>query len=142
MTEGRPPALDLAEEKKLLDAVLGAIQKGYVASAHDLSEGGLAAALAESCISGKLGAQVNVQSDLRPDIALFSESQSRILLTAKPEQAETLGKWLAEQGVASAEIGVVEGTELSIQVNGQPAVQSPVEQLEKVWKDAIPCLMK
>ncbi|WP_028558869.1 phosphoribosylformylglycinamidine synthase subunit PurL [Paenibacillus pinihumi] len=142
VTEGRPPALDLAEEKKLLDAVLGAIQKGYVASAHDLSEGGLAAALAESCISGKLGAQVNVQSDLRPDIALFSESQSRILLTAKPEQAETLGKWLAEQGVASAEIGVVEGTELSIQVNGQPAVQSPVEQLEKVWKDAIPCLMK
>ncbi|MBJ6361170.1 phosphoribosylformylglycinamidine synthase subunit PurL [Paenibacillus sp. GCM10012307] len=141
VTEGRPPTLDLAGEKKLLDAVLGAIQKGYVASAHDLSEGGLAAALAESAISGKLGAQVNVQSDLRPDIALFSESQSRILLTAKPEQAETLNKWLAEQGVVSAEIGIVKGTELNIQVNGQPAVQAPVEQLEKVWKDAIPCLM-
>lgn len=142
VTEGRPPALDLAEEKKLLSAVLGAIHKGYVASAHDLSEGGLAAALAESCISGKLGAQVNVVSELRSDLALFSESQSRILLTVKPEQAEALNNWLEEQGVAHAEIGVVEGSELSIQVNGQPAIQAPVEQLEKVWKDAIPCLMK
>ncbi|WP_270168370.1 phosphoribosylformylglycinamidine synthase subunit PurL [Paenibacillus sp. SYP-B4298] len=142
VTEGRPPVLDLAEEKKLLSAVLGAIQKGYVASAHDLSEGGLAAALAESCISGKLGAQVNIVSELRPDLALFSESQSRILLTVKPEQAEVLNNWLNEQGVVHAEIGVVEGSELNIQVNGQPAIQAPVEQLEKVWKDAIPCLMK
>ncbi len=142
VTEGRPPVLDLAEEKKLLSAVLGAIQKGYVASAHDLSEGGLAAALAESCISGKLGAQVNIVSELRPDLALFSESQSRILLTVKPEQAEVLNNWLNDQGVVHAEIGVVEGSELNIQVNGQPAIQAPVEQLEKVWKDAIPCLMK
>ncbi|XEC95631.1 phosphoribosylformylglycinamidine synthase subunit PurL [Paenibacillus tarimensis] len=141
VTEGRPPAIDLAEEKKLLNAVRGAIQQGLVASAHDLSEGGLAAALAESCISGGLGAQVAVQTELRPDVALFSESQSRILLSAKPEKAAALEAWLTEQGVINRNIGTVSGSELSIQVNGRPAVGSPVKQLEKVWKDAIPCLM-
>lgn len=140
--EGRPPQLDLAVEKKLLNGVLGAIQQGLVASAHDLSEGGLAAALAESCIGGRLGADVNIATDLRADAALFSESQSRILLSAKPDQAEQLQAYLTEQGVANAQIGVVRGSDLTINVNGKPGIAAPVEQLEQVWKDAIPCLMK
>lgn len=142
VTEGRPPQIDLDAEKKLLTTVLGAIQKGLVASAHDLSDGGLAVALAESCISGRLGAKVNFATELRNDIALFSESQSRILLSASPEQAEELKQWIAGQGVPYQELGHVEGTELQIQVNAKPAIQAPVAQLEKAWKDAIPCLMK
>jgi phosphoribosylformylglycinamidine synthase len=140
--EGRPPALDLANEKILLGAVLGAIQQGLVASAHDLSEGGLAAALAESCISsGGLGAQVNVDTALRADHALFSESQSRILLSAKPEQVDALLALLDGKGVANKKIGIVRGSSLTINVNGKTGIESPIEQLEKVWKDAIPCLM-
>ncbi|WP_079914024.1 phosphoribosylformylglycinamidine synthase subunit PurL [Paenibacillus sp. 32352] len=142
VTEGRPPQLDLDVEKKLLNTVLGAIQKGLVASAHDLSEGGLAVALAESCISGRLGAKVNFSTELRNDIALFSESQSRILLSASPEKAEALKQWIAEQGVSYQELGKVQGQELQIEVNAKQVIQSPVAQLEKVWKDAIPCLMK
>ncbi len=142
-TEGRPPAIDLALEKKVLDGVLSAIQGGLVASAHDLSEGGLAVALAESCISGGgLGAAVNVETALRADHALFSESQSRILLSAKPEQAAALKASLAERGIGCAELGTVGGSSLTINVNGKAGIASPVEQLEKVWKDAIPCLMK
>ncbi|MFD0711877.1 phosphoribosylformylglycinamidine synthase subunit PurL [Paenibacillus sp. GCM10027626] len=141
-TEGRPPQIDLAAEKNLLDGVLAAIQQGLVASAHDLSEGGLAAALAESAISGGLGANVNVQTELRADAALFSESQSRILLSVKPEKAAQLKAVLADYGVPNVEIGVVEGKELKVDVNGKPAIASPVEQLERAWKDAIPCLMK
>jgi phosphoribosylformylglycinamidine synthase II len=140
--EGRPPVIDLAAEKKLLNAVLGAIRDGLVASAHDLSEGGLAVALAESCISGKLGADVNVATELRADAALFSESQSRILLSAKPEHAAKLTAYLTGQGVPNAEIGFVRGSSLNIAINGQPGISESVEQLEKVWKDAIPCLMK
>ncbi|HTG71166.1 MAG TPA: phosphoribosylformylglycinamidine synthase subunit PurL [Candidatus Udaeobacter sp.] len=139
---GRPPEIDLATEKKVLDAVLGAIQKGLVASAHDLSEGGIAVAVAESCISGRLGAEVALTSDLRADHLLFSESQSRILLSAKPEQAAALQTWLTEQGVVHAQIGNVKGSSLTISVNGKSGIQAPVQQLEKVWKDAIPCLMK
>ncbi|MDQ8733896.1 phosphoribosylformylglycinamidine synthase subunit PurL [Paenibacillus sp. LHD-38] len=139
---GRPPEIDLATEKKVLDAVLGAIQKGLVASAHDLSEGGIAVAVAESCISGRLGAEVALTSELRADHLLFSESQSRILLSAKPEQAAALQALLSEQGVVHAQIGTVKGSGLTISVNGKAGIQAPVKQLEKVWKDAIPCLMK
>ncbi|UQZ85249.1 Phosphoribosylformylglycinamidine synthase 2 [Paenibacillus konkukensis] len=142
VTEGRPPQLDLDVEKKLLSAVLGAIQNGLVASAHDLSDGGLAVALAESCISGRLGASVNFATELRNDIALFSESQSRILLSASPDKSEALKQWIAESGVSYQELGQVQGQELQIQVNDTPVIQASVAQLEKVWKDAIPCLMK
>ncbi|GLX67845.1 phosphoribosylformylglycinamidine synthase subunit PurL [Paenibacillus glycanilyticus] len=139
---GRPPQIDLATEKKTLGAVLTAIQGGLVASAHDLSEGGLAVALAESAISGGIGAEVNVATDLRADHVLFSESQSRILLSATPEKAAALQAHLNEQGVANAAIGTVKGNSLTINVNGKSGVNAPVQQLEKVWKDAIPCLMK
>ncbi|WP_139991585.1 phosphoribosylformylglycinamidine synthase subunit PurL [Paenibacillus paridis] len=138
---GRPPEIDLATEKKVLDAVLGAIQGGLVASAHDLSEGGIAVAVAESCISGRLGAEVALTSDLRADHLLFSESQSRILLSAKPENAAALQAKLSEQGVVHTQIGTVKGSSLTINVNGKAGIQAPVTQLEKVWKDAIPCLM-
>ncbi|WP_219835330.1 phosphoribosylformylglycinamidine synthase subunit PurL [Paenibacillus sp. R14(2021)] len=141
-SEGRPPEIDLAIEKKLQHGVLGAIRAGLVASAHDLSEGGLAVALAESAISGKLGAEVNVVTDLRADAALFSESQSRILLSAKADQADQLMQYLTEQGVPNKAIGAVRSSGLVININGKPGVNVPVEQLEKVWKDAIPCLMQ
>lgn len=62
LTEGRPPELDLATERKLLDAVLAVIRSGLVRSAHDLSEGGLAGALAESCISGSIGANIELSA--------------------------------------------------------------------------------
>ncbi|SFI71057.1 phosphoribosylformylglycinamidine synthase [Paenibacillus sp. UNC496MF] len=141
-SEGRPPQIDLAVEKKLQQGVLGAIKQGLVASAHDLSEGGLAVALAESAISGKLGAEVNVATGLRADAALFSESQSRILLSAKADQADKLANYLTEHGVPNAVIGAVRSNGLVININGKPGVNASVEQLEKVWKDAIPCLMK
>ncbi|WP_435169307.1 phosphoribosylformylglycinamidine synthase subunit PurL [Paenibacillus glycanilyticus] len=139
---GRPPQIDLATEKTTLNAILTAIQGGLVASAHDLSEGGLAVALAESAISGGIGAEVNVATDLRPDHLLFSESQSRILLSATPEKAAALQAHLNGQGVVNAAIGTVKGSSLTINVNGKSGVNAPVQQLEKVWKDAIPCLMK
>ncbi|MFD1174754.1 phosphoribosylformylglycinamidine synthase subunit PurL [Paenibacillus puldeungensis] len=142
VTEGRPPKLDLAVEKRLLNAVLAAIQNGLVRSAHDLSEGGLAVALAESCISGGLGANVDLTTELRPDLALFSESQSRILLSATPEKAEELAEFIVSHGVPVHQIGRVGGQELAVSVNGTPAVKKAVEQLKRVWEDVIPCLMQ
>ncbi|WP_339323442.1 phosphoribosylformylglycinamidine synthase subunit PurL [Paenibacillus sp. FSL W8-0194] len=142
VTEGRPPALDLDTEKTLLAGVLGAIQSGLVQSAHDLSEGGLAVALAESCISGSIGAQVSLSTPLRSDVALFSESQSRILLSASREQADKLEAYLSERGVPVTRIGSVGGESLAVTINDAQAVNEPVEGLRQVWEDAIPCLMK
>ncbi len=142
VTEGRPPALDLDIEKKLLGSVLSAIQSGLVQSAHDLSEGGLSVALAESCISGKLGASVALNSDnLRHDLLLFSESQSRILLSATPAQADALESHIQSKGVPVRRIGQVQGTELQIQVDGKQVLAEQVNNLRQVWEDAIPCLM-
>ncbi|MFE4713195.1 phosphoribosylformylglycinamidine synthase subunit PurL [Paenibacillus sp. NPDC056722] len=143
VTEGRPPALDLATERKLLDGVLGAIRGGLVTSAHDLSEGGLAAALAESCISGGIGANVNLSANgLRRDVALFSESQSRIILTATPDRAEELKAAIAAAGVPVEVIGTVGGDRLRVNLDDVAALDEPVPALKSVWEDAIPCLMK
>ena len=142
VAEGRPPALDLQVEKKLLASVLGGIQSGLVQSAHDLSEGGFAVAIAESCISGGLGAQVNITTDLRSDFVLFSESQSRILLSASPDKADQLQAYIEGHGVPVVKIGTVEGSNLSIDINGVSAVNESVQSFKQVWKDAIPCLMK
>lgn len=142
VTEGRPPVLDLQVEKQLLDAVLSAIQGGLVRSAHDLSEGGLAVALAESCISGGVGARIDLDSGLRADLALFSESQSRIVLSTAPAQAEQLLDHLASRGVPVQRIGVVEGNALKVSVNGASAIDRPVKELARVWEAAIPCRMQ
>lgn len=142
VTEGRPPQIDLDTEKRLLEAVLGAIQQGLVQSAHDLAEGGLAVALAESCISGNVGAKVQLETSLRPDVALFSETQSRILLSASPAQAAELEQFIASRGVPVANIGIVTGTTLEVQVNGAATLNRPVAGLKQVWEDVIPCLMK
>ncbi|QCT01431.1 phosphoribosylformylglycinamidine synthase II [Paenibacillus algicola] len=142
VSEGRPPALDLAKEKRLLSGVLTGIQSGFICSAHDVSEGGLAAALAESCISGQVGASIELQSELRNDMTLFSESQSRIIVSVTPGNESNLEQLLKEAGVPFAAIGRVGGSELHISINGASAVQEPVEALKAVWEDAIPCRMK
>lgn len=143
VTEGRPPALDLDTEKKLLNAVLTSIRAGLVRSAHDLSEGGLAVALAESCISGGIGANVELSANgLRSDVALFSESQSRIVLTAAPDRAEELKAAIAASGVPVEIIGTVGGDRLRVNLDGVSALDEAVAELKHVWEDAIPCLMK
>ncbi|MFD7525063.1 phosphoribosylformylglycinamidine synthase subunit PurL [Paenibacillus chitinolyticus] len=142
VVEGRPPQLDLETEKRLHAGVLAAIREGLVASAHDLSEGGLAAAVAESSISGGLGADVDFRTELRADHALFSESQSRILLSCRPEKREALIALLQEKNVLAEVIGTVTGTNVKVDINGKPAVQASISELRQVWKDAIPCLMQ
>jgi len=140
-TEGRPPVLDLVVEKRLQAAVLAAIRAEFVASAHDLAEGGLAVALAESCIGGGIGARLELVTELRADHALFSESQSRVLLSVPAERADELVRFMADRDVPAAVIGTVGGAELAVSVNGTEKINRPVGGLNSIWKDAIPCRM-
>jgi phosphoribosylformylglycinamidine synthase len=142
-TEGRPPQIDLNVEKALHATVLEAIRAGKVSSAHDLSEGGLAVAVAESAISGKLGANVAIDTALRTDIALFSESQSRVLLSAKPADVDAILAIAKANGTPATVIGeVVADANISVQVNGNKAIQTAVSTIESAWREAIPCLMQ
>src|SRR5277367_2003650 len=88
LKRGRPPELNIDREKKMHEAVRAAIRAGLVRSAHDLAEGGLLVALAEGAVCGKeiLGASVIViPGEIRDEAFLFGESQSRALLTSRPE---------------------------------------------------------
>ncbi|MFY0779130.1 phosphoribosylformylglycinamidine synthase subunit PurL [Peribacillus simplex] len=136
---GRAPELDLAVEQKRQQQILAAIQKGLVASAHDLSEGGLAVALAESLFgASKLGAKVNIAGE--PVSELFSETQSRFLLSIKPEN-KTAFEALVEDARC---IGSVTGdNKLFVATDSDSKVlEADVEDLQTAWKGAIPCLLK
>lgn len=134
---GKAPQLDLDLEEKVQKQVLAAIRAGVVASAHDIAEGGLAVALAEAAIdSDGLGAKVEVTGNITS--ALFSESQSRFILSVKPEHKEKF-----EQIVDATLIGrVVSEPVLQIAADGQQVIDQKIETLREAWKGAIPCLLK
>jgi phosphoribosylformylglycinamidine synthase len=139
---GRPPQLDLDKESRLQKSVLQAIRDELVTSAHDLAEGGLALGLAEACISGNKGATVQVETGLQPLVHLFSETQSRVILTVMKEKTEQVMSIAKTNGVNCVRLGeVTNQTELNISVNGQTVIQSSIESLKKLWEEAIPCAM-
>ncbi|MFE3974923.1 MULTISPECIES: phosphoribosylformylglycinamidine synthase subunit PurL [unclassified Peribacillus] len=135
---GRAPELDLAVEQKRQQQILTAIKKGLVASAHDLSEGGLAVALAESLFgASKLGAKVNITGE--PVSALFSETQSRFLLSINPEN-QTAFEALVEDAICIG--SVTNNNKLVVATSDSKVLEADVEDLQTAWKGAIPCLLK
>jgi len=102
---GLPPALDMEREKRVQAAIREIVAEGLAESAHDLSDGGLAVALAECCFSkAGIGAQVDLASDLRPEILLFHEGPSRILLsTANAHRVREIAE---KHGVEAPVIGL------------------------------------
>ncbi|WP_394581864.1 phosphoribosylformylglycinamidine synthase subunit PurL [Cytobacillus firmus] len=134
---GKAPELDLEKEEKAQEQILKAIRSGLVASAHDVAEGGLAIAAAESLIgSTGLGADIKVSGNATS--ALFSESQSRFLLSVKKENQEAF-----ESLVDATLIGeVTEAPVLYLSNEEGLLLAEQVDVLKQAWKGAIPCLLK
>jgi phosphoribosylformylglycinamidine synthase II len=141
---GRPPALDLDREKKVQAVCLAAVREGLAASAHDCSDGGLAVALAECCIPGRLGADVALPAnpDVRLDAQLFGESASRIVLSASPENARRIQDIAAREGAPICVLGEVRGDELTIRADERVQASLEVSEIERIWQQAIPALMQ
>ena len=144
--QGSPPLLNLEIEKTLHDFVLKVIHEGLIQSAHDCSDGGLAIALAECCVSGPRAARGAVVklglASLRRDGLLFGESQSRIILSTRPNAVESLLSRAAEAGVPAAKIGTVGGDRLVIEVEpGKVSdgcrIDLPIGQVSDRWVHAI-----
>jgi len=135
--EGPPPHVDLAREIEVQNAVRDLIREGLVRSAHDCSEGGLAVAVAESCFnpSGLLGADVDL-GEAPPTTTLFNESQSRIVISAAPENLEKTMSILREGKVPFHQLGKVGGNELRIRAAGQNH-RWPMAELYDDWWNAI-----
>lgn len=119
-----------------------AMQQGLVVSCHDLSEGGLAVALAEMCLAGRLGATVEIaglrdaEIGLTPQELLFSESNGRLLLEVRPEDAVSLEAHLDIVTLSPLGVVTAEPT-LQITDGGQSLVHLPVEQLVNTWKQQV-----
>ncbi|MGM0956811.1 MAG: phosphoribosylformylglycinamidine synthase subunit PurL [Bacillota bacterium] len=143
MTEGRiygkAPDIDLDVELTRQEALLAAIQNGLVQSAHDVSEGGLGVALAESTF-GTDGLGADIQIDLNSEASLFSETQSRFVVTVRPEHCEAFAAAVKD----AKEVGTVtnDGVFTVKNQEGQQWIHAAVNELERAWKGAIPCLLK
>jgi phosphoribosylformylglycinamidine synthase subunit PurL len=114
---GDIPDLDLDYEKENQQAILELIKAGALKSCHDISDGGLAVALAECCISDRekqVGCRVNLRSDLRNDTLLFAESQSRFIVTVAPTKKPDVQNRLDKMEIDYDIIGLVAGDKLII----------------------------
>jgi phosphoribosylformylglycinamidine synthase len=122
---GRPPVVDLEAEQALANVLIDGATAGVVDAAHDLSDGGLAQALVESCVRGGRGARISLPAGLDPFVALFSESSARAVVAVLPTNAAAFEKLASDRGVPLSRIGVTGGA--SMEVDGQFSVD--VEEL-------------
>jgi phosphoribosylformylglycinamidine synthase len=129
---GRPPQVRLDAERGLAAVLVEASERSIAASAHDLSEGGLAQALVEACLVGGTGATVELDGD--PFVALFSESAARAIVAT--EDADALLALAAKHHVAAAVIGQTGGSTLSV----QGSFDVDLDQLREHSEGTLPAL--
>lgn len=134
---GKAPVLDLAVEAKRQQDVLAAIRKGLVQSASDVSEGGLAVALCEAVFGNELGLDVTLTGEAVT--ALFSETQSRFVLTVAQEDVQAFEAIVTD----AKQVGVVTNNN-TITINGEDGVlvTGTTAEFRDAWKGAIACLLK
>jgi phosphoribosylformylglycinamidine synthase II len=137
---GRPPRLDFERELAVQNALREMIRAGYIRSAHDCSEGGLAVALAESCFNpaGSLGAILAVPAagTRRLDQIIFNETQSRIVISTVPENADAVLQFSQSRGVPAHRLGTIGGEHLEIAVAGE-TLRWPMHEIHDDWFNAI-----
>ena len=133
---GLPPELDMDYEKRVQAAAREIVSGGLAESAHDLSDGGLAVALAECCFGpAGVGAAVELSSDLRPEFLLFHEGPSRILIsTAAPEEVARIA---ARHGIEAPLIGATIKEGLKILNRGKLLLDCAVRDLRLLWENAL-----
>ncbi|MGH3424434.1 MAG: phosphoribosylformylglycinamidine synthase subunit PurL [Nocardioidaceae bacterium] len=134
---GLPPTVDLAAERSLASLMVQARKRRAVASAHDLSDGGLALGLAEASMRAGLGARVALPEGIDPFVALFSESVARAVVSVPADGAEAFVALADRHGVPVARIGTVGGD--SLEVAGQFSIA--VDELRTAWAATLPAAL-
>ncbi|MGY1644020.1 phosphoribosylformylglycinamidine synthase subunit PurL [Geodermatophilus sp. SYSU D00703] len=129
---GRPPAVDLAAERSLGELLAALGRDGLVGSAHDLADGGLAQALAESALRYGTGARLALGDD--PFTALFSETAARVVVTTSDHEA--VRRAASEAGVAVTELGTTGGDALTV----EGVAELSLTELRAAWSATLPAL--
>jgi phosphoribosylformylglycinamidine synthase len=137
---GLPPVLDMAYEKQVHNAIRKIVNDGLVESAHDLSDGGLGVALAESSFgTADVGADISFDTDERPEFVLFHEGPSRILVsTAEPEKIRAIA---AEFNVEVVTVGVTMKGRLRMTNRSNAWVDSELKALREPWETSLEHLL-
>ncbi|HXX60002.1 MAG TPA: phosphoribosylformylglycinamidine synthase subunit PurL [Candidatus Sulfotelmatobacter sp.] len=150
--DDRPPGLELGRERALQELLLEAAAQGLLASAQDVSGGGLAVALAECCVWSGLGAQLELAVGSTPALELFGEAPSRVVVSTTPKGWERLADLAAGRAVPLERLGRVGGDRLRVRLIGLAAtgaaeergagvaddVDVPVGALEHAWSAGLP----
>ncbi len=147
---GEPPAINLAAEKRLIDCLVALASEGTVESAHDISDGGLAVTLAESCFAPSssvvgaglappaLGANIRLDGDTPAEFALFNERGARAVVSVSPTNLAVVLAIARQYNVAACEIGTVtRGDAFRIEHKGRPVIDTPVETLCDAWANSL-----
>jgi phosphoribosylformylglycinamidine synthase II len=158
LVAGAPPAMDLAAEKRLIACLVALATEGAVLSAHDVSDGGLAVTLAESCFGAEaLSAEVflggrSFSSDIElqeeigasapeghtpAELALFGEQGARAIVSLSPASLARVTEIAAQYKVSSQHIGTVSRGEFRIQYNGSTVIHGDVTSLHKAWSQSL-----
>jgi phosphoribosylformylglycinamidine synthase II len=150
IVSGEPPAIDLAAEKRLIDCLIALASDGSVQSAHDISDGGIAVTLAESCFAAApsvaeaqqaaphLGANVNLDADGPAEHALFNERGARCVLSVSPTKLAAVLSTARQYNVGAREIGKVKlHNALRIEYKGSAVVDSPIDSLRAIWANSL-----
>lgn len=136
LVTGEGPELDMQEEKILQNSILNVIRKGVINSAHDVSEGGIAIALAEKAIlSGKLACDIQFDEEITAGL-LFGESQSRVIISVSPENEDDFINKIKPCNIKR--LGVVVKDNFLI----RDYIDTSIKHLTKIYEDAIPYLME
>jgi phosphoribosylformylglycinamidine synthase len=135
---GFPPALELEQEAALQKCTVELIKAGVVESAHDISEGGLAVALAESGFRDGVGVKVELAaSELPAEYVLFGEDASRILVSCDPGHVSGIKQVAEKHGIAAEVIGQTTTGLFEISISGKPVVSANIGGLKAAWDSAL-----
>ena len=136
---GTPPSLDLEAEADLHTLLSALAHRKLLRSARDISDGGIAVALAQSCFQFGVGASVDQDQSLmvHPLFGLFAEQASTLLVTTHPSHTSAIEKLASEYNFFVARVGTTGGASLNISVDGEPFISAPLTELRKPWTESL-----
>ena len=140
---GRVPQVDLQAESRLIELLISLIDARLLRSCHDISEGGLAIALAESAIKGKKGFRIKWEwRGKRKDQILFSEAPGRVVVSLNEEDLASLSSLATQYEVEFHILGRVGSERMILEEEGIECVNLAIQDMTRIWGEAIECHMK
>jgi phosphoribosylformylglycinamidine synthase len=142
LEKGLPPNVDLEHELKLINFLVDAAKDKLFLSAHDISEGGLAVALAEMCVRNKIGANINMITPFRDDVLLFSETQGRVIVEVNAYKSKQFKESIENAGLAYTKLGTTKPNSLTIINNGGTIIDLDIYKIINLFNNSIANKMK